>query len=85
MRRLIAVMLVLMMLLCSCSVLVENNKTSDLPQLESHFVLGSGSPLVVKPALYFTDSRTGKLAAEVRDIVVPDDMSVEEVIVEKLR
>ena len=83
-NKTICLILAVVLFLCSCSSIKENDYIGDLPSLTVGSVIEEGSPQIIKPSLYYLDPQTNKLVVEARSLIVPKNMAVEEVIMETL-
>ncbi|MBE5759447.1 MAG: hypothetical protein E7332_05415 [Clostridiales bacterium] len=83
-NKTICLILAVVLFLCSCSSIKENDYIGDLPALTVGSVIEEGSPQIIKPSLYYLDPQTNKLVVEARSLIVPKNMAVEEVIMETL-
>lgn len=66
--RLAALACVAALLAGGCTTLVENNNIGDLPSLSPPVEAETVQMRTIKPALYFIDAGTGRLAVETREI-----------------
>jgi len=85
MKRLFAAVLALILLLCGCGVIKENDErgecvpTSEMDPLDNEY-----HGRVEKSALYFLNETSGTLTAELRTLVIEQDTNPAEVAIEEL-
>lgn len=79
-KRILCLMFSALFLLTGCSALKENNYAGDLPEISCEAEIEEGKPQIISPSIYFINKESGKLAVEARNLVVPENMAIEEVI-----
>lgn len=82
--KIICLLAAAVFLFSGCSALQENNRISDLPELEQNAQQDMRTSETIRPSLYFYDSSAGKLSAEVREIELSFEEDAEEVVVKEI-
>ncbi|MBR6239345.1 MAG: GerMN domain-containing protein [Clostridia bacterium] len=73
--------LLIVLIFTGCSQIKENNYIDDLPEPEYTLDIDEGRPQTITPSLYYVNLQTGKLDVESRNLIIPEGMAVEEVII----
>ena len=80
MKRFLLILLTVL-ILTGCSQIKEYNYIDDLPEPEYTLDIDEGRPQTITPSLYYVNLQTGKLDVESRNLIIPEGMAVEEVII----